>query len=483
MSVSYPAGHPLSRLSSAGVLIGLGGSLVGLFAGALVNQMPIVLAAAFIAILIVCCFLFQFEYSILGLFIVRSSLDLFSAQQLPAAFALGLDAFTIAYICYLSIARKQIQLDLFWCFYLFWLLLQGLWIVLIPLGAFDLGLASVSSGLREWIRMGSWVLAYLLILQLRGKIPPETIVQSLFFALIVPLTTAAMQLLLPPSVLPDPLVFEGGGAFEANSRISGSLGHANTFGTFLLFFMGLAYWQVKRQRQPLRWLCLLGALVFFLVSTKALGSLAMFAAFAVVMVIPRLSLPKLLGSLLLVAAIIALFGSTEFGRERLGSIAATPLLNPNIDWSRAVLMSWFDHNSFNWRISQWTLLIDAWKQAPWLGHGIYTSSDLTILYNYAHNDYVRALAEGGVVGLFLFVLLLFAQLIRLIRIYVTSAYQPSRQTLSAVMLSFLVAIMVGMATENVWTHTTLFFYWWVVFAVLGWEWETDTQAYSVSRLT
>jgi len=35
----------------------------------------------------------------------------------------------------------------------------------------------------------------------------------------------------------------------------------------------------------------------------------------------------------------------------------------------------------------------------------------------------------------------------------------------------LLAMMVGMITENIWTHTALFFYWWTLFAVAGWNWE------------
>ncbi|MGF1512189.1 MAG: O-antigen ligase family protein [Elainellaceae cyanobacterium] len=460
------------NLSKPALLLGLGGSLLGVAAGALVGEAPALIAVAFVVAGLLACLLVRFDYTVLGLFSLRSSLDLFADQQLPAAFAIGMDALTILYVSYLLLTRKKIQIDGFWLLFAIWLGLQGLWIVFIPLGGLGSSSAPLMSiAIREWIRVGSWLLAYLLIMQLKGRIPPETVIQTLFFALIVPLVTATMQLLLPPSMLPAVLVFDGGEIFEANSRISGSLGHANTFGTFVLFFIGLTFWQLQRSTFKVPWLGLLATLAFFLVSTKALGSLAMFATFIIVMIVPRLSLPKLIGGAIAITLVIVLFGSTEFGRERLGSLYATPLLNPHIDWSRAVLLSWFDSNSFNWRISQWAFLIDAWRDAPWLGYGLDTSSFLTVFTNYAHNDYVRALAETGVVGLFLFLSFIFAQFLRLVQLWILSKGNPSKQAICTAMLAFLAAMIVGMSTENIWTHTTLFFYWWVAFATVGWDWK------------
>ena len=43
------------------------------------------------------------------------------------------------------------------------------------------------------------------------------------------------------------------------------------------------------------------------------------------------------------------------------------------------------------------------------------------------------------------------------------------------MLAIFVAIIFGMATDNVWSHTTLFFYWWLLFAIVGWGEEQESM--------
>ncbi|MEO1377926.1 MAG: O-antigen ligase family protein [Cyanobacteria bacterium J06635_10] len=143
-----------------------------------------------------------------------------------------------------------------------------------------------------------------------------------------------------------------------------------------------------------------------------------------------------------------------------------------------MLLAAGDGNSANWRIAQWTFLIDAWKQSPLLGYGLGTSKFITIEQNYAHNDYLRFLAEGGILGLISFMVFLVVKMLRLIQCLLTSPVLSPRRRLSFIMIAIFVAILVGMASDNVWTHTTLFFYWYLLLAVLGWEpkyWKMDNS--------
>jgi O-antigen ligase len=157
--------------------------------------------------------------------------------------------------------------------------------------------------------------------------------------------------------------------------------------------------------------------------------------------------------------------STDFGQERLASIANTPLLNPDIDISRAILLSYGDHNSFNWRLSHWNLLLKAWQQFPIFGYGLATAQPIGNGF-LAHNDYVRALVEGGIVGLAAFLAFIVAQFVRLV-LLIRSAPRGSRQgSLCLTLLAILLSISVGMITENIWSHTTLFFYWWSYLGLL-----------------
>ncbi|WP_026072233.1 O-antigen ligase family protein [Nodosilinea nodulosa] len=452
------------------LLVGVIAMVVGLGVGLVVSASPLMIAVGIVVFGLGLSLVTRFEYTVLALFILRSGMDLFSGYQLPVAFALGIDGLAIGYVVTLLMARRRVHLDGFWVFFALWTGLQGVWVVLMALGATGMDSALLSVSLREWIRLFSWVLGYLLILQFKDRLPPERVMGLLFLALVIPLFTAFLQLLLPPHLLPSVLVFDGGGAFEANSRISGSLGHSNTFGVYVLFFLGLTYWKALYATRRIGWLMLLGLLAFFLVSTKALGAMAMFGTFILLVTIPRLTFSRLVGSGILATVIVALFVSTEFGRRRLASLYDTPLLNPNINWSRSVLLSWYDGNSFNWRIAQWTFLLDAWQDAPLLGHGLNSSSYLTVLENYAHNEYVRSLAEGGIIGFGLFLMFFGVQAIWLGRVAICTPPNHPRRALAQIMLAFLGALMVGMGTENIWTHTTLFYYWWTLFAILSWDW-------------
>ena len=93
-----------------------------------------------------------------------------------------------------------------------------------------------------------------------------------------------------------------------------TLGHPNTFGTFVLLFIGLTNWKLGHSKKRAPWLLLLGVLAFFFVGTKALFTIFMLAIFILVLIIPRLSLPNLLGGILLFSVVIGLFVMTEFGQ-------------------------------------------------------------------------------------------------------------------------------------------------------------------------
>ena len=454
--------------------VSVGSVVFGTVAGVLAGAKPLYLGVALGAVIVLVCFFADFERAVLGLLILRSSLDVLSAQQIPAVFAMGVDALTLLYVTVQLLMGRAVRTDGFWWFFAGWVMLQGLWLILLRLGGLGLDASFLPTSIREWIRLFSWLMVYLLVMQLKDKLPPEKIVSWLFLGLIPSLTVALMQMFLP-SLLPAILSASSAGdeissPFSSESRIKGTLGFANTFATYLLLFIGLTWWKLSQVQRRWPWLLLLGLLVFFFVSTKSLFSLAMLATFVFVLIAPRLNLLNLIGGVILFAVVIGLFASTDFGQQRLGSIANTPLLNPNIDISRAVLLSEGDNNSFNWRLAQWTFLLQAWQNSPIFGNGIATSSYLSVFHNYAHNDYVRALTEEGIVGLVAFLAFLGAQAMRLVQLLGCAARGSAQHNLCLVMLAILLATIVGMCTENIWSHTTLFFYWWTLFAVAGWNW-------------
>ena len=456
-----------SRLSWWGGIIGV---LVGLISGVLAGFQPLILGGLVIVTATLFSFFTHFEQTVLGLLILRSSLDIFSDFQVPAAFAVALDCLTLIYIAILLLTHQKIRTDWFWWFFAIWVIFQGLWVVLLSLGGLGLNSSYLLDSIREWVRLFSWLMVYLLVMQLQGKIAPEKIIKLLFLSLIFPLILALMQLVIP-SALPEMFSpIQGHGSIEA-SRIRGTLGHSNTFTAFLLFFISLTIWQLEQNKQRTVWFCLLGILAFFFASTKALFGLIVLGTLILILIIPRLNPINLIGGILLIVLILGFFASSDFGQERLSSLTGTPLLNPDIDVWKAILLSKGDGNSFNWRIAQWQYLLEQWKLFPWWGYGLGVSKYVSNNLLEPHNDYIRALVEGGVVGLFGFLSFLLIQGLRLYELLKSSSRK--QRSLCFIMLALLISFSVGMISENIWSHTTLFFYWFTLLAILGWDWHED----------
>ncbi|MEO1429159.1 MAG: O-antigen ligase family protein [Cyanobacteria bacterium J06633_8] len=443
------------------VLVGLIGIGIGVAVGFGAGAVPIYLGLFLAVVAVIIFFFARFEQAVLSLLILRSSLDPFSAQQVPAAFAIGLDFLTILYVIVQLLLRQKINTDKFFWFFAAWVAFLGIWVVLPLVGWGLLGTTYLVDGIREWMRIFSWLMVYLLVMQLKEKIHPEKAITVLFFSLLVPLTVGLLQLAIPSS-LPA--------AITCNNCLNSTLGHPSTFGTFLFLFISFTLWKLGyvRERRWL-WLTVLGILAFFMVMTKSLTSLIMMSVFLISLIIPKLNLLKLIGGLLFIAMVFYLFGSTELGSEKLAALLETPIFNQDLDISRTILLSFGDGNSANWRIAQWSFLIDAWKESPLLGYGLGTSKYITYFQNYAHNDYLRFLAETGIIGFASFMIFLGVQIAFLIKYLGNSPLGSPRRRLCVTMISIFVAVFLGMATDNVWSHTTLFFYWWLLFAIVGWE--------------
>jgi len=129
---------PKNRFSRLSLWVGVAGVGVGIVAGLLAGIQPLLLGLAFVAVGAIVYFFSSFEEAVLGLLILRSSLDIFSAQQLPAAFALGVIGLTLLYVTVRLLLGEKVQIDKFWWFLAGWVALQGLWVILLPLGGLGL---------------------------------------------------------------------------------------------------------------------------------------------------------------------------------------------------------------------------------------------------------------------------------------------------------------------------------------------------------
>lgn len=440
--------------------VGAGGVVVGMAVGVLAGTNPLYLCLALGAVIVVVYFFADFERTVLGLLIIRSSLDIFSAQQLPAMFAIGIDALTLIYVIILLLTRQTVHTDWFWWLFAGWVMLQGMWPIFCALGELGLGPETLADNIREWTRLLSLLMMYLLVMQLKERLHPEKIISLLFISLVPPVVMGLIQLHMPS--------LQSISSVGEEVRINGTFAHANNLVLYLLLFLGLTWWKVNWARQRWPWLILLCLLAYVYVGTRAIFGVAMLVTFLLASIVPKLKLSNALGAVILVVLVLSLFASTDFGRDRLSTIANTPLLNPNMDISRAILMSQWDYNSFNWRLAHWHNLLQISQGSQFLGYGLATSIYLAKWH--PHNDYIRALLEGGSLGLVIFLTFLVAQGLRLVQLLWWAPRKSPQRDLCTILLAILLATTVGMLTDNVWSGTAFYFYWWTVFAISGWNW-------------
>lgn len=475
----------ISSSNSSRLTLGLAtvGVLVGIITGFLIGMSPLLAGALLIAGAGLVCFFASFEQAVIGLLILRSSLDLFSGLQIPAAFAIAINALTLLYVVVALLTGKPVHTDKFWWFLAVWVLFQGLWVILLALGGLGMDSSFLFSGIKVWLRYFSWLMVYLLVMQLKDRLHPEKIISSLLLSLVAPITVASMQIFVPASFLPALLTEQG----KTGSNVSGTLGFPNGLGIFLTMFIALVWWKLNSSQKRLPWLMLLGLVSFVFVRTGYFTGLVAVLVLILFINSTKITPIRVIGVVLFCSAFIYLFGTTEFGQQRLAEIYQTPLLNPDIDASRAIILSYGDGNSFNWRIAHWNYLLQAWTQFPIWGYGLDTSPVLGIRSldtgnGYApHNDYLRFLVEQGIVGLVGFLGFLIVQGIHLVNLLRKSPPKSHQHNLSLLLTALFIANVFSMFSSNILDATTFFFYWWALVAIAGWGneyWQTNKIAKS-----
>ena len=453
-------------------------ALIGfVFSTALIGQTTYV-AALVVAVGGLFMFLRSFEQTVVVILLMRSALDLYSGQQVPAAFAIGVDLLVLFYLGRQLILRAPIHTDRFFWVLFGWVLLQATWVALLPTSILGGTPFMTYEAMREWVRFFSLAMVYLLTMQLRDRISPDRLASLLLLSLVIPLFLAFLQLnRAVPGFLESNVGwkdFEGTG-----DRINSTLGHYNSFATFSLLFISLSLWRLQMSKRPLGWWALIGGLLYCLVATKSLTGLVMLIVFGALYFLPRLKGKGFWGAIALVVTLSVLL-STELGQSRLVELAKTPLLNPDLSIERAIALQAADiteyRNSFNWRLLQWRDLLLDWQRYPLMGYGLASTKELSVFNTTTHNDYIRFLVEEGIIGFSLFLLFLMAQVVRVLQIIRNSLPGSPQRSLALVMFPYSVALLVGMMAGNVMVHTATFFYWWVLLAILGWQWPSEFGA-------
>ena len=458
----------------AGVAVVVVGLLVGLIAGAIPSLLILGMGCAVVLV----CLLTHFEQTIIGLIILEGSTTVF---HLYSELHLGLALIAICWATIKLAMGRPIYTDWFWWCFCGWVMLQGLWIILLPLGGLGLDGTFFASSLQEWIRLFSLLMIYLLVMQLKDRISPQKLLTLLFLSLIGPVTVGLLQMFVP-SILPSFLLGASSGFSQVGgavtvSRVAGTFKYHLEFAYYLVLFIALTWWKVETSSKRRRYLLLLGVLTLLLAGTKSLTGLVMFAVMIMVIILPKLNPVKLISGFAFVGVSIALFGNSPYGQKRFEQIFNTPLLNPDIDVSRAILLQETSFsNSFNWRLGHWYHYISLWRDHPLLGFGLGSGSEVSGIGIGTHSVYIQVLVETGLIGIFLFLLFLLAHFIRLFFMLQKVPQNSDQFKLCLVLLALNIAILLGMFTDNVFAKQFLF-HWWIVLAIAGWNWgHQRTQA-------
>ena len=105
--------NPVGYSIPLNLWLGIAGVVVGIAVGFLSGAQHTLIGLAIAAVAILAYFFNNFEQAVLGMLVFRSSLDILSDFQIPAAFAIGLDGLTLLYVVLMLLTGQRIKTDKF----------------------------------------------------------------------------------------------------------------------------------------------------------------------------------------------------------------------------------------------------------------------------------------------------------------------------------------------------------------------------------
>jgi len=337
----------------------------------------------------------------------------------------------------------------------------------VVLGLSALGAPSIGAALPVVVRVAAGVVIFLTIelLLARGALTLRTLVAVLAAAAAVPLAYPLLGLVgVPTTHVKDGIV-----ALKSVFYLS------NSFAYFLVpYIVVLAAWVVHANRHRLVAAGLFAVAVVELILTQTRG--AWFAAAIGLGVVGVLLSRRLLMALTATAVAAALFVPSVNAR----------LVNliPNPDDPRT-------NSSFAWRLDHWERLAPMVAESPLLGIGPGGAIEAT--GKEPHSDVVRAVVETGLLGLIVYVWLLFEALrlaYRVVRRFRASqehseveAWLPDRGVVALVtgLSAYIVAFCVGQLGDNLIDNVTLLWGLMPALAILRWSLDAPVSALTMTE--
>jgi len=336
----------------------------------------------------------------------------------------------------------------------------GVWLLILVLSVFisisNFGIKGFMA-LREWVRLFTIFMIFLLSYNIVGKENKEKFTTMLFLSLLAPLLVGFYQLFT-----------HTGPVIGGIRRINATFAHPNQFAFYLVLFIGLSCWKMETTGSKfwfflilLQIVCLLGTFSF---SGFVMGSILLYFLFLKGK--PKI---KFIISSLVILCILLLTSSEQFKirLERLQKLDIYRIIEEKKTIPGA--------GSLAWRIVNWYTLISVWKEKPILGYGLNTSSFINPLkasrrVGYApHNDFLRYLVETGIIGFISYVIFVFFVAFQIWREYKLSSDWKLKRLIFVLFVVFI-SWQIGSFGGNIITATAFQYYFWAYLGVaLKWK--------------
>lgn len=394
------------------------------------------------------------EYALLTLLVVRSFSEALAQMAIyigpftvnpSIVLVLLMDAVAVLYLAIFWF-REQWTVDRLGLFFMAWVLSLAPWVYI---ATSQWGIPGLT-GAREWVRLLSLVLLYLVVWTIARRRGHERVINACLLALPVPLAVTYYQILTLP----------------AGERAFGVMVHPNNLAAFLVIMIVLTVWKLARPHQSLArrgaWAGLLLAEFFALIAPVSSNGWLMFAVFLLAFFLLARGRRFKLAGLATAAAFLAIFLvvfalNPRIQQEFWGNLVSVGIESPDALGPRQA-------GSLEGRFYMWAGLYEDWQRRPLLGYGLNTAYFLNpITGKAAHSDYLRYLVEGGALGLLLFVLFQVAagwELLRLRR----EANDSQGQLLAGIAFGVLLAWVIGSIGDNLISYTVFHVYFWALLA-------------------
>jgi O-antigen ligase len=239
------------------------------------------------------------------------------------------------------------------------------------------------------------------------------------------------------------------------NRVYGTFAHPNLLAFYLLLALTLCF-------------------LVFLASDKQKVSILSYGALAGIFLV-TLGFTYTRSAWLGLLLVVLLLGVTRYRAFLIVSLILLSLSYFSIENINQRISAFSSHDpgsSINWRINLWKDGMSYTSQRPIMGYGAGTSKELILKKrgpeagsSDAHNDYLRVLLEGGLLGLTAFGLLTMALLKKLLTIYKLEI-RPRLKSLSFVCLVMFIGFCLIAFGDNILANTALQWAMWALFGGL-----------------